>query len=397
MLACIQESLVTLPPPSPFYTPNLSSLLYIYIVYIPPSLPSSLPSSLPHLLYPSLPSSPLRTPLPLFPLTCRPPGHLSPRVVCSAMQNKIFKTTLQQDSQEFMRCLLMQIHDETAVEVPLWVGVANKSHDRSCDTPGGSSSRNSTASSASHDSNEFLSSSVDRNSPVLCKTSPLPWKKGLARLSLKQKPTGSIQSLTHGSPTNYRRFTLRGPSSSKLRSGSRESDETGGHLLLQIPTEASEISLESQPSEEEAAGGGGCVRGEEGMVYEVDLTTRYITVHRDCHIFDVGESTEGACSGGSDTVSGRNRAHSSNSTQLRQKKIPGQGSVYRSADNSLTTIRLHGCGHSFTCLSLYVVYNLHVHVRVCTYMCTGMCRCMCRCTMHVMYMYECLWCCFRQA
>ena len=223
-------------------------------------------------------------------------------MISSAMRNKMFRTSLQQDSQEFLRCLLMQIHDETAVEVPSWVGVATKSRDQSHDTSTGTNSRDSMASSTSHDSEASAVTMADQNSlsltveaskgsSLLAKTSPLPRKKGLGRLSLKQKPTGSIQSLTQGSPTNNRRFTLRGSSSAKLRSGTKGSDESIGHGTLQLPSkEGSQISLDCQPTPEEDVGGGDMkgegVRGEGGVVYEVDIVTRRATRYQDCHIFD---------------------------------------------------------------------------------------------------------------
>ena len=231
----------------------------------------------------------------------------------------------------------MQIHDETAVEVPTWVGMVNRSHDRSRDTPGGSS-RDSTVSSTSHDSNEFSSAvSGDQNSPLgnlisdggkggVAKTSPLPKKKGLGRLSLKQKPTGSIQSLTQGSPTNHRRFTLRG-SSAKFRS--RGSDDS---ISRCPPMEGSQVSLESQTSEDEGVGGGG-VRSEDGDVYEVDLVTRHVTLHRDCHLFDTPRPTAAVRGCREERGSSVNRTSSS---QLQPRKRPGQSLITSNGFMELT-------------------------------------------------------------
>ena len=212
------------------------------------------------------------------------------------MQNKMFRTSLQQDSQEFLRCLLTQIHEEIAVEVPAWAGVAGRSHDQSRDTPG-SSSRNSMVSSTSHDS-ELFGASGDRNSPLRhlisdvkggsAKTSPMPKKKVFSRLSLKQKPTGSSQSLTQSSPTNHRRFALRSSSSSKGRNNSKGSDENISRGPLQQPLNGgSQASLESE--DDVASVSRGVVHGDKGDVYEVDKVTRHITLHRNCHVFDCSQ------------------------------------------------------------------------------------------------------------
>ena len=273
------------------------------------------------------------------------------------MQNKMFRTSLQQDSQEFLRCLLMQIHDETAVEVPAWAGVAQRSHDqshdKSRDAPG--SCRDSMVSSTSHDSEGFTASGdcgsqgTSEGRGGSAKSSPLPKKKGMSRLSLKQQKTaGSSQNLSQSSPTNHRRFILRG-SSSKLHrgSGSKGSNESIGRGTPQQQNErGSQISLESQNSESEAA----TTRGEDGDVYEVDLLTRRITLHRNCHIFDCkragswnegreereGELTRGCQSQSegepstpgmseTETRSGNRRNSLPEShTALRQKKKPGQ-------------------------------------------------------------------------
>ena len=273
---------------------------------LPPSPSLPLPPSLP----PSLPLAPPPSLTPP-PLLSRPPGHLSPRVVSSAMQNKMFRTSLQQDSQEFLRCLLMQIHDETAVEVPVWASMVSRSHDQSRDTP---SHRDSMISSSSHDS-ELFTASGDRSSPLghlsadgkggSTKTSPLPRKKVLGRLSLKHKPAGSNQSLTQGSPTNHRRFALKG--SSSKRNCSKGSDESISRGPPQSQNEeGSQVSLESQNSEEDAAANQRSVHGEYD-VYHVDLKTHKLTLHRNCHIFHcsrprIGE--EGKEEGGSQDTRG---------------------------------------------------------------------------------------------
>ena len=230
----------------------------------------------------------------------------------------MFRTTLQQDSQEFLRCLLMQIHEESAVEVPLWVGVASGSHDPS------SSCRDSLVSSVSHDSDISNLSGEFSQQPLVigerrggegggegrrggegggegrrggegggegrggsAKSSPLAKKKRLSRLSLKQKAAlsqGSGQNLFQGSPTNQRRFSLR-TSHTKLRSGSgvKGSCESINRTPSQQQYGGSQCSLDSQCSDGD---GGGGSRWGEGVVLEVDLTTRRVKVHPDCHDFD---------------------------------------------------------------------------------------------------------------
>ncbi len=45
------------------------------------------------------------------------PGHLNPRNISSNMQQRIFHGSSQQDAQEFLRCLLNQIHEELSLPV----------------------------------------------------------------------------------------------------------------------------------------------------------------------------------------------------------------------------------------------------------------------------------------
>ena len=240
----------------------------------------------------------------------------------------MFHSPLQQDSQEFLRCLLMQLHDETAVEIPSWSGGGAIPRD----TPpaGRNPRRDSMASSTSHES-EFGGQSspvggltVESSSKSGCKSSPLPRKKGLARLSLKQKSGGSSQSLVQSSPTNHRRFALRGSSSlGKGRGGSRESEEGG--VSGRGQSGGSQVSLESQSSEED----GGRV---EVGVYEVDLVTRRVTLHRDCHLFDLPRpptGRKGAEPVGEGQVRSAGRAvgrmeHQPPPLSARQRRIPGQ-------------------------------------------------------------------------
>ena len=266
------------------------------------------------------------------------------------MQNKMFRTSLQQDSQEFLRCLLMQIHDETAVEVPSWSGGVAI---RSGDTPPGNTHRDSVDSLASQDV-DVGSNLGGRNSPGQPKSSPLPRKKGgLVRLSLKQKSSGSSQSLVQSSPTTgHRRFALRTSSSQgKTRGGS---EEICGRGQL-ARTGGSQVSLELQLSDDDSGGGG---RGEEGEVYEVDMVTRQVTLHRNCHLFNQppgqqpqstnhsGREGVSACSEG-ETKAGWRKASSSehqsspqSTPRLRQNKMPGQchTSIMETVDSALCIV-----------------------------------------------------------
>ncbi|XP_064396159.1 ubiquitin carboxyl-terminal hydrolase 20-like isoform X2 [Halichondria panicea] len=171
----------------------------------------------------------------------RHPGHLSPRKVSSVMKNKIFKGVLQQDAQEFLRCLLSQIHEEIGLLIPgdIKCGCGKKS----CDC----CHRDSMMSCISHDSNV----SNDSSSKLVRSASGSP-------VTLKRKPSSS--------PTfNFKR---KG-SYSKLKWGSKSSLE--------------KVHLSSQQGDVEGVAVGvtndGSVRWEEGEVFLVDLDTGLVTLH----------------------------------------------------------------------------------------------------------------------
>ena len=103
------------------------------------------------------------------------------------MKQQMFKTTQQQDAQEFLRCLLTQIHDEIGIQVPQ---VEDCGCGRgSCDIQ----QRDSVVSCDSDTSAESLSS--QSRLVGSCKNSPLP-KKNTGSLS----PLSYIKPSTQNSP-----------------------------------------------------------------------------------------------------------------------------------------------------------------------------------------------------
>ena len=166
----------------------------------------------------------------------------------------MFKGSQQQDAQEFLRCLLSQIHDEMGLQVPLnEEGCGLKSRDHrdsmiSCD---------SDTSGDSHSSQSRLVGS-NRNSPVTKKRSTS--FTSLPRI----KTPGSI----HNSPSSQSKLTkysrIISPASAK---GSVES------IPNNLTSTGSKVSLDQQAQE-------GVVEWAEGDVLVVDLVDRKVTVHR---------------------------------------------------------------------------------------------------------------------
>ena len=50
----------------------------------------------------------------------RNPGHLNPRQISTTMRQRMFRGLQQQDAQEFIRCLLCQIHEEISIPLPTY-------------------------------------------------------------------------------------------------------------------------------------------------------------------------------------------------------------------------------------------------------------------------------------
>lgn len=197
------------------------------------------------------------------------------------MKNRMFRGNLQQDAQEFLRCLLTQIHDEIGTIVPE-VDATCGCGQESCDSTGchrdskvSASSHESDCSNGSSDSNTKLVGSA-RNSPLSKKRS----SQSLSSSSSRQKLHGSTHSLAQNSP----RFSLKG-SYSKIRgsSSARSSTESIHKLGLQHGGSQSSLMSHSsethsqhvQQTEEKPA-----LKWSEGDVFVVDLITRGVTVHR---------------------------------------------------------------------------------------------------------------------
>lgn len=174
----------------------------------------------------------------------RHPGHLSPRSVSSAMKNTTFKGSQQQDAQEFLRCLLTQIHEEMGTRVPPpEEGRGHRESMMSCD---------SDTSADSQCSQTRLVGSV-RNSPLNKKRSSS--SSSLSRIKL----TGS----THSSPAAQSKLSKY---SKIITSASAKSS------LESIPAQVMGVG---QRSSEE-----GVVEWEEGDVFLVDFINDKVTVHR---------------------------------------------------------------------------------------------------------------------
>ena len=209
--------------------------------------------------------------------TSSSPGHLSPRPMSSAMKNRMFKGNLQQDAQEFLRCLLTQIHDEIGTIVPEVDAMCGCGQE-SCDSTGchrdskvSASSHESDCSNGSSDSNTKLVGSA-RNSPLSKKRS----SQSLSSSSSRQKRHGSTHSLAQNSP----RFSLKG-SYSKIRGSSSARSSTESIHKLGLQHGGSQSSLmshsseaHSQQTEEKPA-----LKWSEGDVFVIDLITRGVTVH----------------------------------------------------------------------------------------------------------------------
>ncbi len=230
------------------------------------------------------------------------------------MKNKMFRGTLQQDAQEFLRCLLTQIHDEIAITVPppqpfFSEGVASQ---KSCDSTTAGCHRDSMISSASHDS-ECSSSSGDSNSKLVAsaRNSPLQTRKKCSSSSPRQKAAGVVPS----SPANQPKFqfSLRG-SYSKIRGakGSTESLESRRPASLKPPPtgpppstatdcHAQREGKEEETEEEEEEGRRARLRWSEGDVFVVDMITRQVAIHGNCSPTGTSPTLESSATGDHDS------------------------------------------------------------------------------------------------
>ena len=159
------------------------------------------------------------------------------------MKNKMFRGTHQQDAQEFLRCLLSQIHEEIGLVIP--GVVACGCGQKSCECH----RRESAISSISHDSN----TSNDSTSKLVRSASGSP-------LTPKRKSSPSLTS-----------NSLRKGSYSKLRWSSKSSlvGQQGDVGVKEESGSASKVGVTSE----------GCVQWEAGDVFVVDLDTRVVSHH----------------------------------------------------------------------------------------------------------------------
>ena len=159
------------------------------------------------------------------------------------MKNKMFRGTHQQDAQEFLRCLLSQIHEEIGLVIP--GGVVCGCGQKSCECH----RRESAISSISHDSN----TSNESTSKLVRLASGSP-------LTPKRKSSPSLTS-----------NSLRKGSYSKLRWSSKSSlvGQQGDVGVKEESGSASKVGVTSE----------GCVQWEAGDVFVVDLDTRVVSHH----------------------------------------------------------------------------------------------------------------------
>ena len=156
------------------------------------------------------------------------------------MKNKMFRGTHQQDAQEFLRCLLSQIHEEIGLVIP--GGVVCGCGQKSCEC-------HRRESAISHDSN----TSNDSTSKLVRSASGSP-------LTPKRKSSPSLTS-----------NSLRKGSYSKLRWSSKSSlvGQQGDVGVKEESGSASKVGVTSE----------GCVQWEAGDVFVVDLDTRVVSHH----------------------------------------------------------------------------------------------------------------------
>lgn len=169
------------------------------------------------------------------------------------MTNRTFKGSQQQDAQEFLRCLLTQIHDEMGIQVP---SPAEQST-RGCGQRESMMSCDSDMSGESQCSQSRLVGSA-RNSPLIKKRSSS--SSSLSRLKLP----GS----THSSPASHNKFSKY---SKVITSSSAKSSVESIPMVTGIRGAGSRGSLEQQEVG---------VEWEEGDVFVADVIDGKVKVHR---------------------------------------------------------------------------------------------------------------------
>lgn len=163
------------------------------------------------------------------------------------MKNRIFKGSQQQDAQEFLRCLLSQVHEELAIQVPQLEG------DRACAYRDSMVSCDSDTSAESHSSQSRLVGSA-RNSPVTKKRS-----SSSSSLSRVIKLPGSA----HNSPSSQKYTKI-------MSSSAKNSVES---IPSHVPATGSRVSLEHREKE-------GVVEWAERDVFLADIIEGKVTAYR---------------------------------------------------------------------------------------------------------------------
>ena len=194
------------------------------------------------------------------------------------MNLKMFRGTLQQDAQEFLRCLLTQIHDEIGVHVPPPFESRDTSGDSSgChrDSMASCGSRDSACSNGSGDSQTKLVVSEQNSPPASKKRSSII---SLSSSSSRQKLSGSTPNSAQNSPSKQPKFSLRG-SYTRIRGGSSSKSSTESINKLSSQRSVSQNSLASHTSETSAEAKEPALKWSEGDAFVVDIITRRVTHH----------------------------------------------------------------------------------------------------------------------